>query len=114
MTINTIVTIVLIVIALAIIGVGIYFYLRDKSLDEIRADVYQLFLRAEHMFLKSGSGKQKMKWVVSRARSMLPGWAQLLISDEFLEKVVEGWFRAVKDLLDDGKINKSTEVETNE
>lgn len=109
MTINTIVTIVLIVIALAIIGAGMYFYLRDKSLDEIRADVYQLFLEAEHNPAFMESGKQKMKWVLSRARSLLPVWAQIFITDAFMENVIEGWFRAVKDLLDDGKMNKSTE-----
>ena len=114
MTMNTIVTIVLIVIALAIIGAGIYFYLRDKSLSEIRADVYQLFLKAEHTPEVMTSGKQKMKWVLQRARMLLPNWAQTIIPDAFLEKVVEGWFRAVKDLLDDGKINKSTEVSEND
>lgn len=107
MTINTIVTIILIVIALMVIGVGIYFYLRDKSLNDIRADVYQLFLEAEHNPVVMESGKQKMKWVLSRARSLLPGWVQLFITDAFLEKIVEGWFQAVKDLLDDGKLNGS-------
>lgn len=113
MTINTIVTIVLIVTALVITGVGIYFYLRDKSLDEIRAEVYQKFLEAEHD-KKLTTGKKKMKWVLQQARYLLPSWAQVLITDTFLEKVVEGWFQAVKDLLDDGKINKSTEVTEND
>lgn len=107
MTINTIVTILLIVIALLIIGAGLYFYLRNKSLNDIRADVYQLFLEAEHKPGVMESGKQKMKWVLSMARSLLPGWAQLIITDSFLERIVEGWFQAVKDLLDDGKLNGS-------
>ena len=47
-----------------------------------------------------------MKWVLSQARMLLPKWAQVLITEEFLEKVIEGWFQAVKDLLDDGKYNK--------
>lgn len=104
MTINTIVAIILIVAALAVIAGGIYFYLRDKTLNEIRADVYQKFLEAEHNEVLT-SGKQKMKWVLSQARMLLPSWAQLLITDNLLEKVVEGWFQAVKDLLDDGKLN---------
>lgn len=103
---NTIVTIVLIVIALAVIGAGIYFYVRDKTLDKIRADVYQKFLEAEHN-QKLTTGKKKMTWVLSQARMLLPNWAQVFITDSLLEKVVEGWFRAIKDLLDDGKINKS-------
>ena len=107
MTINTILAIILIVITLVIISVGFYFYFRDKSLNEIRANVYQLFLIAEHNPEFAKKGKQKMKWVLSRARSLLPVWLQFFISDECLEKIVQGWFDAVKDLLDDGKLNKS-------
>lgn len=109
MTINTIFTITLIIVTLLIIGFGFYFYLRDKTLNEIRADVYQLFLAAEHNPEFSKTPKQRMKWVLSRARLLLPTWLQMLVTDAFLEKVVEGWFRAIKDLLDDGKLNRSEE-----
>lgn len=111
MTINTIAIIVVAVLAIAVLGAGIYLYIRDKTLNEIRADVYQLFLKAEHNPEFMESGKQKMKWVLVKARLLLPNWAQMFITDAFLEKVVEGWFRAVKDLLDDGKLNKSTDTE---
>ena len=111
MTINTILTIVLILSVIAVTAAGIYFYLRDKSLEEIRADVYQLFLKAEHNPTFMESGKQKMKWVLSMARSLLPTWIRVFITDEFLEKVVQGWFDAVKDLLDDGKLNFSADKE---
>lgn len=106
-TVTNVVLVLVIVIGVAILGAALYVYLRDKSLSEIRADVYQLFLEAEHSFKESGSGKQKMKWVVSKARMLLPGWAQTLITEDFLYKVLESWFRAVKDLLDDGKYNGS-------
>lgn len=107
MTIETIVTILIIVFALAIISGGIYFYLRDKTLNDIRADVYQLFLKAEHNPNFSNEPKKRMVWVLQRARSLLPTWIQVFITDKFLEKTVEGWFKAIKDLLDDGKLNKS-------
>lgn len=107
MTINTILALLLIVFLIAVISGGIYFYLRDKTLNDIRADVYQKFLEAEHNPDFTQKGKQKMKWVLSQARKLLPMWAQYLISDAFLETVVEAWFRAIKDLLDDGKYNKS-------
>ena len=112
MTINTILTIVIIVAALAVLAGGMYFYLRDKTLEEIRADVYQLFLEAEHNTKIFVTGKQKMKWVLMRARSLLPEWAQMFITDAFLEKVVQSWFDAVKDLLDDGKLNGTVKEET--
>ena len=107
MTINSIATILIILLALIFIGAALYFYLRDKSLNDIRADVYQLFLKAEHDPELMESGKKKMKWVLNMARSLLPGWAQIIITDTFLERIVEGWFQAVKDLLDDGKLNGS-------
>ena len=103
-TVLTIALIVTAVIFFIVLGIS---YIRNNSLEKIRADVYQLFLKAEHNPEVMASGKQKMKWVLSRARSLLPGWAQLIITDAFLEKIVEGWFQAVKDLLDDGKLNKS-------
>ena len=107
MTFNTIMMIVLIIFLLAVFTVGIYFYLRDKTLNDIRADVYQLFLKAEQNPNFTKAGKQKMKWVLSQARMLLPTWAKILISEELLESVIQIWFQAVKDLLDDGKYNKS-------
>lgn len=80
-------------------------YFRTKTLDEIRMDVYKLFLKAEHDFKESHAGKQKMKWVISKARGLLPGWMQMIITEEMFEKTVQYWFDGIKDLLDDGKLN---------
>lgn len=107
MTINTIITLLAIIFFVIVLGAGLYFYFRDRTLNEIRADVYQKFVEAENNPNFTKKGKQKMKWVLSQARMLLPKWAQVLITEEFLEKVIEGWFQAVKDLLDDGKYNKS-------
>ena len=109
MNIQTIVIIAVIAIALIGAAVHIYLYLRDKSLEEIRADVYQAFLEAEHTYLETGSGQQKMKFVIHKARDLLPNWAQVFISEDLLYRVVQMWFDAVKDLLDDGKYNRSVE-----
>lgn len=106
-------TIVIVILVIAFIALSFaiaYSYLKDKTLDSIRSDVYQLFLKAEHMYKESGAGKQKMKWVISRARSLLPPWMQALITEDTLEKILEKWFQEVKDLLDDGKVNGSQKV----
>lgn len=95
---------ILIVASLVVMG---YSYLKEKTLDSIRADVYQLFVKAENAFRASPAGKQKMKWVMSQARLLLPKWLQALISEEALAVIVETWFREVKDLLDDGRVNGS-------
>lgn len=80
-------------------------YIKQKAFDGIRADVYQLILRAEHIYKGSSKGQQKFKYVVQQARGLLPNWLQVFVSEEFLEKLIEKWFCGVKDLLDDGKVN---------
>lgn len=80
-------------------------YLKMKALDGIRMDIYQLILKAEHIYNGSAAGKQKFKYVVQQARGLLPTWLQMFVSEEFLEKLIEKWFQGVKDLLDDGKVN---------
>ena len=111
MTMEIILTIVVIAVALLFAGATAYLYFKEKTLNDIRADVYQLFLKAEHTYLESGTGKQKMDYVIQRARSLLPTWAQLFITEDVLRNVVQIWFDAVKDLLDDGKMNRSVKEE---
>lgn len=105
--IPTFVFVVIIFFMLALLIFMAVTYARQRTLDGIRADVYQLFLRAEHAIKKSGSGKQKMKWVISQARLLLPKWLQAFMTDDALEDILQLWFDGVKDLLDDGKMNGS-------
>ncbi len=107
MTQEPVLFIVLTVLVFFFVVLGMYKYLKRKNIEEIRSDVYKLVLRAEHVYKESDSGKQKMKWVVSQARRLLPGWLQVIISEEALEKIIQIWFDEVKDLLDDGKMNGS-------
>lgn len=51
--------------------------------------------------------EQKLKWVVQQARGLLPKWLQVIMSEEVLLKIIDWWFKEVKDLLDDGKVNGS-------
>lgn len=99
--------IVITIIVLATLVLAAISYLKNKGLEGIRNDVYVLFVRAEHKYKESGTGKQKMKWVISMARALLPRWMQSMISEDMLYEVVQKWFDAVKDLLDDGKLNSS-------
>lgn len=94
------------IIAATVIAMAVT-YFKVRTLDEIRADVYQLILKAEHIYIESGSGKQKMKWVVSQARKPLPTWLQVVLSEDALERIIQIWFDNVKDLLDDGRMNGS-------
>lgn len=111
MELTTLIPIWLIIVGVIIVAISFVamavMYLKTRTLDDIRNDVYQLILRAEHMYEESGMGKQKMKWVVSQARKLLPEWMQMFISTETLEKIIQAWFDGIKDLLDDGKMNGS-------
>ncbi len=99
---------VVVIVILAVITLVIaYQYAKMKGLDGIRTDVYQLILKAERMYNESGQGMQKMKWVVNQARGLLPKWMQSIVTEEMLIRVIEEWFKGVKDLLDDGKVNGS-------
>lgn len=100
--------IVLAVVILAAITLVIVFqYAKMKGLNGIRTDVYQLILRAEHIYNKSGQGKQKLKYVVSQARRLLPKWLLVFVTEEMMIRVIDEWFIGVKDLLDDGRVNGS-------
>lgn len=83
-------------------------YLKMKGLEGIRNDVYGLILKAEHMYKESSQGKQKLEWVVSEARKLLPSYLKLVINETMLKMIINKWFQGVKDLLDDGKVNASS------
>ena len=88
----------------------IYENAKMKGLEGIRAQAYQYMLKAERIYI-SGEGRKKLKYVVSKARGLLPGWMQFFITDEALMKIVDIWIGEVKDLLDDGKVNDSACLE---
>lgn len=81
-----------------------------KLNKDIRLKAYDLFLRAEHHF-ESGTGENKMEYVVDNLYRYLPNIVTIFISTETLQKIVQKIFDEVKDLLDDGKRNKSIKEE---
>lgn len=98
----------ILVVVLAITTIYMaYQWAKMKGLDGIRMETYKLFLKAEKRYKESGAGQQRLKWVVSEARKLLPDWLQLVVTEENLERIIKAWFVGIKDLLDDGKINSS-------
>ena len=98
------------IILLISMVVIIHSYIKQNTLEDIRADVYQAFLQAERVY-KHGDNANKLKYVIQQARGLLPSWARIFITDAVLEKVIDLWFLEVKDLLDDGKLNQSAKEE---
>lgn len=105
---TTIVAVVFLIAAFASLAVFFFKYIQNKSLEDIRTDVYRLFLIAEHQFKEEGTGRDKMQFVIYHARQLLPPILRLIVTEELLTKVIQLWFDAIKDLLDDGKYNGST------
>lgn len=102
--------VILTVLFVALFVISMVAYFKEKTLDEIRKDVYNLFLKAEHKYKESGQGQQKMKWVIGRARQLLPVWLQVIMTEDMFEKLIQIWFDGIKDLLDDGKMNSSNQA----
>ena len=81
-------------------------YLQKLGLENVRATVYEGFVIAENRF-KQGDNKQKFEYVVQLARSSIPAPFNLLITESTLRKVIQLWFNICKDLLDNGRLDKS-------
>lgn len=105
-----IVALTCIVVAICMTLFTVVSYLKDATLEDIRVDAYKLFLKAENGFKGTGKGKQKMEWVVKAINGVIPNWLKMFVSDDMLKELLQTWFDNIKDLLDDGRINKSTEV----
>lgn len=107
--------VVAIIVASVVIVVAlIVLYIRNRSIEGIREDVYQLFLKAEHLFVESGAGAEKMDWVCEKAYEMLPKVVKLFTTPDMIRVILQKWFVQIKDLLDDGKKNDSVESVENE
>ncbi len=110
MTINMILSIAIMIALVAACVVLVCLYLKDKTKDEIRTDVYQLILKAEEEFLY-GQNTQKFDYVVQLARSLLPVPLQAIITAPILQtlfkKLIQEIFDEIKDVMDDGKRNRS-------
>lgn len=93
--------------AMIIVAIILLIYMLIKLNKNIRLKAYELFLKAEHEFV-SGYGESKMDYVVENIHNYLPTIISIFISEETLKKILQKMFDEVKDLLDDGKRNKST------
>lgn len=105
---NPILTVIFIIVVAALAFYVLVKTMQTIGLEVVREYVYQLFVRAEHKF-EYGQNEQKFEYVVQLARSALPHPFNLFITESLLRKVVQTWFDICKDLLDDGKLNRSEE-----
>ena len=98
-----------IIFIVAVLVAAVYLIVKamqNAGMEKIRGYVYKLFVEAEHAF-KYGENEQKFSYVVQLARSAIPAPFNFFITEKTLRKIIQAWFDLCKDLLDDGKINKS-------
>lgn len=79
-------------------------YLFVKFNTTVRGDIYKWFIKAEHKF---STGSEKMEYVLDNTYEYVPAILKMFISRETYEKILQYLFNCIKDLLDDGKVNKS-------
>lgn len=80
-----------------------------EGLEKIRKAVYIGFVEAENLFLQ-GENQEKFDYVVNIAKETIPKPFNIFITDKLLKDTIQIWFNLCKDLLDDGKLNKSVEM----
>ena len=101
-------SIICLVVAVILFVFTVCSYFKDAKIETIRRDAYTLFLRAENMFKGSKRGQEKMNWVIKQIHDIIPNWLRFFVGEEELKEMLQVWFDCIKDLLDDGKYNKST------
>lgn len=79
-------------------------YLFVKFNTTVRGDIYKWFLKAENEF---SNGSEKMEYVLDNTYDYIPAVIKMFISRKTYAKLVQYLFNCIKDLLDDGKVNKS-------
>lgn len=93
-------------IGLAIIIILAIIYVLIKCSNKFRKLAYKMFLFAEHEVIKG----RKMDYVVNEIYELLPAIFRVIPKSAY-KKLLQNMFDEIKDLLDDGKINKKKESE---
>lgn len=107
---NPVIAIIFVIIVAAVFIFLLVKKLQSMGMEKIRSVVYQAFIKAEHKF-KYGDNTQKFEYVVNLARSHLPAPFNIFVTENLLRSVVQMWFDLCKDLLDDGRVNGTTQEE---
>lgn len=100
---------VVILVILAVLCILAVKVMQTIGMEKVRGVVYKAFVVAENEF-KHGDNHTKFEYVVNVARNAVPFPFDAFITEQNLRKVIQLWFTLCKDLLDDGRINKTGET----
>lgn len=105
---------VMIIIAVIVFtSLGLFvLYLKQNSkiwsLRLAREKAFILFKRAKQE-AHTEVGKEKMNWVISQIRLLIPKPFNFFINDFIIRALLQKWFNEIEDYLDDGKFNDTEE-----
>ncbi len=76
---------------------------------KLREIAYKLIRQAETTITGTKRGQERFEQVISQLYIIIPPWIRFFITKNLLEEKLQEWFDLIKDSLDDGKINNSTQ-----
>ncbi len=85
--------------ALVLVVLALYLARKKGYMDEVYGMLYALVCRAETYFEGSGRGAEKKAWVVDRIHEALPGWAQIFVSEQDIDRLIERAVEKMKEYL---------------
>lgn len=94
------------IVGAIIVIFNVFFCYYTGQKQKIRDYVISLVIKAELKY-GSGTGELKYDYVVKRVKAFIPNKLQPFISDKLIDQFVDDGLYIIKDLLDDGKLNKS-------
>lgn len=99
------------VILMGAILLGYIVYLViNRRWTRLREIAYKLIRQAEKVVRGTKKGQERFELVLNQLYNMVPAWLRFFIPRTLLEQKLQEWFNTIKDSLDDGKVNGSTEL----
>ncbi|AEY64944.1 hypothetical protein [Clostridium sp. BNL1100] len=89
---------------------GYVIYLITKHRwTKLREMAYKMIVQAEQVITGTKKGQERFNAVLNQLYNVMPLWLRIFIPKNLLEKKLQEWYELIKDSLDDGEINHSTE-----
>lgn len=98
------------IILAGLVFIGYIAYLAiNRRWDKLREIAYKLIRQAEKAITGTKMGQERFNTVLTQLYNMIPAWLRFFIPKSLLEQKLQEWYDFIKDTLDDGKINNSTQ-----
>ena len=101
-----------VLIAIGFAGYVIYLITKHRW-TKLREMAYKMIVQAEQVITGTKKGQERFNAVLNQLYNVMPLWLRIFIPKNLLEKKLQEWYELIKDSLDDGQINHSTEHEKN-